>query len=30
MTELSVNAVKFLFFGRFPFLSHVKRNSAEF
>jgi hypothetical protein len=29
MTELSVNAAKFLFFRRLLFLSHIKRDSAE-
>jgi hypothetical protein len=30
ITELSVNAAEFCFFGRLLFLSHVKRDSAEF
>jgi hypothetical protein len=30
VAELSANAVKFWFFGRLLFLSHVKLDSAEF
>jgi hypothetical protein len=29
-TELSANAAEFQFFGRLLFLSHVKRDLAEF
>jgi hypothetical protein len=28
--ELSINAAEFLFFERLLFLSHIKRDSAEF
>jgi hypothetical protein len=30
MTELSVNATEFHFFGRLLFISHVKRDLIEF
>jgi hypothetical protein len=30
MTELSVNATEFHFFGRLLFISHVKRDLTEF